>query len=175
MFEREKVALEQQLQEFGDDKEALTRQYQKLAQAHGTLRDTAGAAIKNYRAKYREHVASLAECDSQNQALNDKVRELEAALTLANTKAEMLETLKQKSQKIEDEKEALTIKNQKLMQLYSSLRDTAAASNERYNAMIDQRHREHVASLAECESHIQAFADKVRELEEALNLANTKA
>jgi len=41
--------------------------------------------------------------------------------------------------------------------------------------MIDQRHREHVASLAECESRIQAFANKVSELEAALTLANTKA
>merc|ERR1719385_185787 len=41
--------------------------------------------------------------------------------------------------------------------------------------MIDQTHREHVASLAECASQIQAFADKVSELEAALTLADTKA
>merc|ERR1719385_687712 len=41
--------------------------------------------------------------------------------------------------------------------------------------MIDQTHREHVASLAECESRIQAFVNKVSELEAALTLANTKA
>merc|ERR1719295_1464904 len=108
MFEREKVALEQQLMECEDEKEALTIQYQKLAQAHGSLRDTASASVEKYNAmteqqKEMTHTISMFE--------REKV-----------TWQQQLQTLQQKSQKIEDEKEALAIKNQKLMEAYGTLR-----------------------------------------------------